>query len=158
MRIVLVAFALLTLASGVTAQAQPNPACRAVASVDDATVEFQRDLFYADDPNEDSVYTRLRARFGIQKLGPSASAVPIRDVTVCEAWLPAITAALKAKYGPDHTTDGYLFQMIQYGPYMMVVGDTDPATVPPGVNLGGSLIPLLIFEVSGKRYLGVMLG
>jgi hypothetical protein len=48
--------------------------------------------------------------------------------------------------------------MVQYGPYMLVIGDTDPDAVPPGVNLGGSLIPLLIFEVAGKRYLGVILG
>jgi hypothetical protein len=158
MRILLVVSALLTLASGAAAQAEPTPACRGVASLTDATVEFERDVFFENDDDEDSVYTKLRAHFGIQQLAPSATVVPIRDVAVCEEWIPAITAALRSRYGADHSTEGYAFQMIQYGPYMMVLGGIDLDTVPPGVNVEGSLIDVLIFEVIGKRYLGVMLG
>jgi hypothetical protein len=156
MRIVLAAFAVLTLASGAAAQAQPSP-CRAVASVDDVTIDLARDLFYGDSEHGDSVNARIRAHFGIRKLAPSEPVAPVRDVAVCEQWLPAIAAALEKDYGSPHTTDGYLFEMIQYGPYMLVLAHIDPATVPPGVSLAANRISMLVFEVTGRRYLGFML-
>jgi hypothetical protein len=155
-RSALVAVALLTLAPAAAAQGRPNP-CRSVASVDSVTVELTRSLFYGDSEYGDSVNARIRAHFGIQKLAPSAPVVPVRDVAVCEEWLPAIAVGLQSDYGAAHTTEGYLFEMVQYGPYMLVFANIDPATVPPGVSLAANRISMLIFEVAGKRYLGVML-
>jgi hypothetical protein len=151
------AFAVLTLTSRAAAQAQPSPACRAVAAVDDAMIGLTRGLFYGDTGHADSVYAQLRAHFGIRKLTPSEPVAAVRDVAVCEEWLPAVAAALRSDYDAAHTTDGYLFEMIQYGPYMLVLAHIDPATLPPGVSLAGNRIRRRVFEVSGKRYLGFTL-
>jgi hypothetical protein len=156
MRILLAVFALLTLASTAAAQTRTSPACRAVASLHDSTVEFKGDLFFEEDDDVDSVYTKLRAHFGIRQLGASDPAVAVRDPAVCEEWIPAITEMLRQRGGPDHDTEGYLFRMIRYGPYMMVLGDVNPARVPAGTTIHYILI--FLFEVTGKRYLGVMLG
>ncbi len=155
MKIVPVAFALLTLASGAAAQAQPSPACRSVAAVDDVTVQLEQGLFFEDDEEGDSAYTQLRAHFGIQKLTASDPVLPIRDVAVCEQWLPALLAAIHTMHPAASSTNGYLFEMIQYGPYMLVVGGIDRATLPPGVSPTGYRLPIFVFEVTGKRLLGV---
>jgi hypothetical protein len=156
LKIVLAVLAVLTLASGAAAQAQPGP-CRAVPAVHDIVVDLYRGLFYDDDEPGDSAYAQFREYFGTRKLAPSEPVTPIRDAAVCEEWLPAITAALQSQYGAQHTTDNYLFEMIQFGPYMLVLCGIDLETVPPGVNVYGSRIDVLVFEVTGRRYLGTML-
>jgi hypothetical protein len=157
MRIALAAFALLTLASAAAAQARPSPACRAVAAVDHVTIGLERALFFDDDEEGDSAYTQLRAHFGIRKLAPSEPVVPIRDVAVCEAWLPALLAAIRTIHPAASSTNGYLFEMIQYGPYMLVVGGIDPDTVQPGVSVAGYRRDVFVFEAAGRRFLGAAL-
>jgi hypothetical protein len=143
--------ALLLLAVTVCGRAHAQQAgpCRSVAAIDSVDVELQRPLFVDDD--EDGVYSRIRTHLGIQKLAPGAVVDPIRDPAVCTAWLTAIDSALNTEYGPTSGTSGYLFQMVQFGPYMVVSGNPDPAENPPE---GIEFTPLFIFDASTKTYIG----
>lgn len=122
-----------------------------VAAVTDYETQDYKEIFFGS-VEEDSLYLEFRAENGIRKLGESDSIIPVRDSSVCEEWLPTIATTLSGLGGQ---TQGNVFLMIQYGPYMIVSTRIDPAN--PNQPKGSYRMHLLVFEVVAKRFVASLL-
>jgi hypothetical protein len=134
-----------------SAAAQQRSPCRDVPRTDEVIADLHRPVFF--DQDEGGVYDQLRTSLGIQKLASTEPVTIVNDTVVCEAWLPVIEAALRSSYGAETTTDGFLFDLVQYGPYMTVTAFVDPATT-PGAGDALEFTPYFIFDAATKAYIG----
>jgi hypothetical protein len=141
----------LVIASGL--RAQSTSPCREPAPLQ---VTHGTDLFVLEDEAPSTAYGEIRAALAITRLPPETQPVRVTSSAVCEAWLPNITAAMRAVDGPTADPDQFLFEMAEMGPYMVVVAAVDPQKNPSGAAVE-HYRSMYVFETTTRRYLGMVL-